>query len=408
MSATHIAATARTLAFAVAILGAVVGSPAARAQTQTAVEYYYAGWNFYFVTSFPDEIAALDGGAFGGAWKRTGQTFTVWTQPAGGALPTCRFFSTNFSPKSSHFYTPYASECAGLKQNAGWQYEAVAFYLQLPDANGQCAPGSVILFRLYNDGMGGAPNHRFTTDVATFNQMRAAGWIFEGDGRTGALACVPASAPTASPAEGFWVGSTSRLEDFYGIVLDDGSFYFFYINSAISDVGVVSGAGTAAGGQFGASGAVDMNFTGRGVANATVSGTYVPRSLLNGTIASGPSSTQFTTIYDASYEQSMSLGAAAGSYVGVAATATAGVRSASFVLGTTGAFTGATTSCSFAGTLTPHGSVNVFDFSVTFQGGGCRFGTDTLVGIAITDSGELLGFAPNAARTDGFLLDGSK
>ncbi|HET7200265.1 MAG TPA: hypothetical protein VFI80_05565, partial [Burkholderiales bacterium] len=43
--------------------------------TTAAVEYYYSDWNFYFETAFPDEIAALDGGAFGGAWKRTGQTF---------------------------------------------------------------------------------------------------------------------------------------------------------------------------------------------------------------------------------------------------------------------------------------------------------------------------------------------
>jgi hypothetical protein len=58
--------------------------PAAVAQTQTAVEYYYAAWDQYFVTSSPDEIAALDGGAFGGVCQRTGQTFTVWSQPVGG------------------------------------------------------------------------------------------------------------------------------------------------------------------------------------------------------------------------------------------------------------------------------------------------------------------------------------
>src|SRR5262249_14825661 len=85
------------------------------ASTALAVEYYYAAWNFYFVPSLPAEIAALDGGAFGGAWQRTGETFTAWSQPVAGALPTCRFFSTIFDPKSSHFYTPYANECASLK-----------------------------------------------------------------------------------------------------------------------------------------------------------------------------------------------------------------------------------------------------------------------------------------------------
>jgi hypothetical protein len=38
--------------------------------------------------------------------------------------------------------------------------------------------------KLYNNGMGGAPNHRYTTSVTILNQMIAAGWIFEGNGDT--------------------------------------------------------------------------------------------------------------------------------------------------------------------------------------------------------------------------------
>src|SRR5262249_50804464 len=64
---------------------ALTGPTQTPAATGTAVEYYYADWNFYFETAFPDEIAALDGGAFGGVWKRTGQTFKVWTQPTAAA-----------------------------------------------------------------------------------------------------------------------------------------------------------------------------------------------------------------------------------------------------------------------------------------------------------------------------------
>jgi hypothetical protein len=67
-------------------------------------------------------------------------------------------------------------------------------YLGLPDAAGMCATGTVVLYRLYNNGLGGAPNHRYTTDPAVFAQMQALGWTFEGDGRTGAFACVPAPA----------------------------------------------------------------------------------------------------------------------------------------------------------------------------------------------------------------------
>jgi uncharacterized protein (TIGR03437 family) len=157
-----------------------------------AVEYYYADWNFYFETAFPDEIAALDGGAFGGAWKRTGQTFNVWPSALNAAaLPTCRFFSTIFAPKSSHFYTPFAAECASLKAGNAWQYEGIAFYIALVDANGNCPAGTVSLYRAYNNGMGGAPNHRYTTSLDILNQMIAAGWQFEGNGITKVFACVP-------------------------------------------------------------------------------------------------------------------------------------------------------------------------------------------------------------------------
>jgi hypothetical protein len=165
------------------------GLPPAIAQ---AVEYYYADWNFYFETAFPAEIAALDGGAFGGAWKRTGETFTVWPSALNAAaLPTCRFFSTIFAPKSSHFYTPFAAECAGLKAGNAWQYEGIAFYLALADANGNCPAGTVSLYRAYNNGMGGAPNHRYTTSLDILNQMIGAGWTFEGNGNTKVFACVP-------------------------------------------------------------------------------------------------------------------------------------------------------------------------------------------------------------------------
>ena len=162
--------------------------------TVVAVEYYYAAWNFYFETSGPDEIAALDAGAFGGVWKRTGQIFYVW--PSADASPlgvaTCRFFTVVFAPKSSHFYTPNADECQGLIATSQvWQFEGIAFYIALADANGNCPPGTIPLYRFYDNGMGGAPNHRYTTSLTVFNQMVAQGWQFEGHPVTKVFACVP-------------------------------------------------------------------------------------------------------------------------------------------------------------------------------------------------------------------------
>jgi hypothetical protein len=406
----------RTLAATVlsttALLGLLGGAGSVAAQTQTAVEYYYQVWNFYFITSFPAEIAALDGGAFGGAWKRTGQTFSVWAQPTGGALPNCRFFSTGFAPKSSHFYTPYAAECAGLKApGSGWQYEAIAFYVQLPDGSGNCPMGTTILYRLYNNGMGGAPNHRFTTDAATFNQMRAAGWIFEGDGRTGASACVPTSSvpPPRTTAEGLWSGSTSTGSNIYSIILDTGVYYVLYTFPGTNNIaGVVQGTGTSNNGSFTSFDARDF-YIGYGVYPATIIGSYIPQMTLNGASTEAGISTSFGAIYVPQYDQPVNLVQVAGTYNGSVASSQ-GWQNVVITLNAAGGFYGISSGCTFTGTATPHGSVNVMDLVVTFNGGLCIFGTSTLLGIAYYDAptGQLFDAAPNAARTDGFLAVGVK
>jgi len=158
-----------------------VGSLPASPQA-VAVEYYNAAWDMYFVTAGPGEIAALDGGLFGGVWQRTGETFAIWTDPADGLAPMCRFFSAAFGSKSAHLFTPNPAECAALQAGTEWQYEGVAFYVELPVADGVCPGVSVSLYRGYNKGMGGAPNYRFTTDYRVIYQMQTAGWSFDNNG----------------------------------------------------------------------------------------------------------------------------------------------------------------------------------------------------------------------------------
>jgi hypothetical protein len=157
----------------------------------TAVEYFNALWGFYFVTALPSEIEALDNGAFDFGWQRTGETFHVWPLFFINAAPMCRFFSDVFAPRSTHVYTPFDVECSLLKANPAWTFEGIAFYVALPDANGLCTTGTIPLYRAYNNGIGGAPNHRFTTRFATLQQQLAAGWSFEGNGNTQVFACVP-------------------------------------------------------------------------------------------------------------------------------------------------------------------------------------------------------------------------
>ena len=156
-----------------------------------AIEYWHAEWNHYFVTASIDEIAKLDAGVFVG-WTRTGQSFKVLPLDTAGTANVCRFFSVSFAPKSSHFYTPSASECAIVKQNPDWEFEAEVFAVFLPGSDGGCGNTTMPLYRLYNDGQGGAPNHRYTTSLATRDQMLAQGWIPEGAGPLGVIACVPA------------------------------------------------------------------------------------------------------------------------------------------------------------------------------------------------------------------------
>ncbi|MEO5701884.1 MAG: M36 family metallopeptidase [Casimicrobiaceae bacterium] len=162
---------------------------AAPANTLAAVEYYHAGFDHYFVTYVADEIAKLDDGTFAG-WVRTGDSLDVYPQLA-AAAGVCRFFSTAFAPKSSHFYTANPSECANVRQNPDWQFEAVVFALPVPNAAGACPVGTTPVYRLYNDGAGAAPNHRYTTRLAVRAEMLGRGWIPEGQGALGVAMCSP-------------------------------------------------------------------------------------------------------------------------------------------------------------------------------------------------------------------------
>jgi len=154
-----------------------------------AIEYYNAALEHYFVTAGADEIAKLDSGVIKG-WQRTGESFNVYPAAADGRVAVCRFFSTAFGDKSSHFYAPRGLGCEAVLQNPSWVFEGDVFYTYLPDAAGACPDGNNAIYRLYNNGQGGAPNHRFTTSELVRAQMIADGWIAEGSG-VGVGMCSP-------------------------------------------------------------------------------------------------------------------------------------------------------------------------------------------------------------------------
>jgi photosystem II stability/assembly factor-like uncharacterized protein len=155
------------------------------------IEYYHAGFGDYFITGYPDEIAKLDSGAIDG-WARTGLQFNAFGANATGTSPVCRFYTAAFAPKRSHFFTPFAPECASVESSADWLLESrAAFYIAIPASDGSCAAGTTPVYRLYNNGHGGAPQHRYTTDVATRAHIIGQGWIPEGIGPDGVEMCAP-------------------------------------------------------------------------------------------------------------------------------------------------------------------------------------------------------------------------
>ncbi len=158
--------------------------------TALAIEYYHAAFDHYFVTAIAVEITKLDNGTFVG-WTRTGRSFNVYTSTQAGLASVCRFFSTTFAPKSSHFYTPDAPECSIVQANPNWLFEAVVFYMAKADINGNCPALTQPVYRLYNNGQGAAPNHRYTTSATVRTQMIGQGWIPEGYGPVGVIMCAP-------------------------------------------------------------------------------------------------------------------------------------------------------------------------------------------------------------------------
>lgn len=159
-------------------------------ETLLAIEYRHAGFDHYFTTALPVEIAALDGGVFEG-WARTGESFAVLPVGTFGARDVCRYFSVGFAPRSSHFYSPFPEECALLASGTTWIEEGIVHAIWPAREQGACNAQEVPLFRLYNAGKGGAPNHRYTTSSSTRTAMVAQGWIAEGIGQ-GVIGCVPA------------------------------------------------------------------------------------------------------------------------------------------------------------------------------------------------------------------------
>jgi len=137
------------------------------------VEYYYAGFDDYFITADAAEIQGLDNGAHPG-WVRTGFTFLAYTDPSvapSGAQPVCRFY---LLPQfgDSHFYSADPAECAATaaKFAGSWVEESPAlFYVQVPNAAGSCPANTRPVYRFVNQA--NEIHHRYTGEIDARNCM---------------------------------------------------------------------------------------------------------------------------------------------------------------------------------------------------------------------------------------------
>jgi hypothetical protein len=194
-----------TGAYTLAISGAAaVPPPAGSPGVVTVTEFYHPQFNHYFITADAAETASLSAGNLP-PWVPTGQTFKVWNGAGTNIVNVCRFFNNEFAPRSSHFYSNNPAECPGLATRSRWVLELSNAFYMMTSATGSCPTGTVPLYRLYNQGMSGAPNHRYTTFASVRSTMVGANWLPEGNGADGVFACVPpgGTAPPPPPSSAF-------------------------------------------------------------------------------------------------------------------------------------------------------------------------------------------------------------
>ena len=146
---------------------------------RTVIEYRNDSLDHYFLTADADEAAMLDAGSVVPGWTRTGMAFKASERGAVPGLPACRFFGTPGVGPNSHFYTVDAAECAKVRSNPDWTFEAIAFAVEAAGV-GVCPEGRVPVTRLYNDGKGGQANHRYLTSRSEIERMTGERWRIEG------------------------------------------------------------------------------------------------------------------------------------------------------------------------------------------------------------------------------------
>jgi len=181
------------LDISLAIQSTLPATSVAPAGTSPVVEFYRADLDHYFISANSSEITFVDT-VLGATFQRTGEVFYAWTDPVQApinAQPVCRFYAGGLI--SSHYFTASAAECQYMiAQYAGaWALETpAAFYVLLPDLNGNCTAGMVPVYRFF-DGRQDA-NQRHTIDLSVRRAMINRAWVPQGFGPNNVIFCTPA------------------------------------------------------------------------------------------------------------------------------------------------------------------------------------------------------------------------
>jgi hypothetical protein len=369
-------------AFAIGLLLAAAAF-AANAASVTIVEYYNASLGHYFMTPLASEITLLDSGAFAG-WQRTGYTFDAFdkTSHPAGAVAICRMYNDHYNGTSSHFYGPLGTDCALTQQYfPDWSFEdPELFDADLANAQDVCPAGQYPVYRVFNNGIGGAPNHRFTNSPDVVQQMVAKGYAAEG-----VKWCTTSPPPVVPPTlrangEGLWHGTTTAGQGFDVLVLADGTLEIAYSTPGTTTyAGTVRATVTLAADGFSAPTAQDfpglLTSTPRFGFSGGVTGKAASDVL---TLSSGSESV--TAAYDPSYDMPSNLAAVVGVHPGTlghvveqgAATVTIGADGSLLVKGS---------QCDYAGTVAARADVGVFDAVVHGTRGACSNVPDLIAGV---------------------------
>jgi len=177
-----------------AALGSVLPGGPPPPNAVRVVEFYRPDLDHYFITADPAEANFIDK-FLGGIFQRTGLYFYAYLSRAvapATAQPVCRFYADANVQINSHWYSASQQECLFVLLNwpGIWKLEkADAFFIQVPDAKGNCPAKTLPVFRFFNNRRDA--NHRYTVDLSVRRAMENRAWAPEGYGPNSVVFCSP-------------------------------------------------------------------------------------------------------------------------------------------------------------------------------------------------------------------------